>query len=348
MKRTLLLIIAPALLGYSMATAEWTKLGNFETDPESEGWHLTHARGDVGHMVHATDPLNANNKVLYVESGGYGVTDVNTTFASRTIDPINPGDTVTLYWRYYQEGASNSFHLALTPTAKRFDEAQQAYDEPSQWGNLETIYRIGQPADLDETSIRDSNRYPRLGVGDTPESFVPFVHEDGVWYEMWKVVRNTSTPLDDNYSLYLRGGEYTDITLLNVEQINYSVVELTGDYPTSAWFRNGTSQPLVTLSIITESGWVNEPYGGEVWYIDDVYMTSGEVLSTPDGVGETDPVPMWNGYAVLENNIVNTGDWMGLVTIYALDSNWAYSHRLSQWIYVGSSETDGGWLHIMR
>ena len=341
-------ILAASILGVGFVQADWTLLSNFESDPVDEGWDLTHIRGGLGHIVHTEDPTDPDNMVFYVESGGYGVSDVNTTFAAMTVDPINPGDTVTLFWRYYEVGPSNSFHISFTNIEKRFDEEAEQWTHPNAWGSLETIFRIGQADALEETSIRDANRYPRTGIGDTPETFVPFVYTSGVWYNMWMVVHNTDDPFDDYFQVYVQGGDLTEPTVLNVEQMDYSTGELTGEYPDFAWFRNGTTEPLVTLAIVTESGFVSNPFGGDVWYVDDVYIAAGEVLTIPPGVGDPDPVTLWHGYVVHADNIVDTGDWMGMVTIYDVESNWAYAHDMQNWVYVGSSEANGGWVYLMN
>ena len=350
--RSTSILTAASFLGMGCLQADWTLLSSFVSAPEAEGWDLTHIRGGLGHMVHTEDPTDPENMVFYVESGGYGVSDVNTTFASLTLPtPVNPGETATLFWRYYEAGPSNSFHITLSPVEKERDEESGEWVRPNAFGTLETIYRVGQADDLAETSIRDANRFPRLGVGDTPETFVPFVHTSGMWYNMWMVIHNTEDPFDDHFRVYVQGGEFEEPTVLKVEQIDYSTGELTGEYPDFAWFRNGIDEPLVTLVVFTESGFVSNPFGGDVWYIDDIHLAHGDpgaVLTTPPGVGDGDPVTLWHGYVVGAENVVDTGEWMGMVTIYDVESNWAYAHDLQNWIYVGSAEANGGWVHFFK
>ena len=342
--KTTTVILAASFLGFGFVYADWTLLSNFESDPVDEGWDLTYIRGGVGHMVHAEDPTDPDNMVFYVESGGYGVSDYNTTYAAITVEPINPGETATLFWRYYEVGPSNNFHMCFTEVPKQYDEEAEQWVQPSTWPQLETIFRIGQSDNLAETTIRDANRYPRLGVGDTPETFVPFVYTSGVWYNMWMVVHNTDDPFDDFYQVYVQGGEFEEPKVLNVEQLDYSTGELTGEYPDFAWFRNGTTEPLVTIVLGTESGTVGNPFGGDVWYVDDVYISSGVNITSP--VDIEPPPAIWHGLVVDEDGAVDTGDWLGLITVVDMDADWGYAHHVGAHVYVGNISAAGGWIFL--
>lgn len=326
--------LATASLGARIFCGQWTLLHDFETG--FEGWDITHNLNGFGRMVIQADPRDPGNRVFYLESGGYGIQDNNTNLAALTLPiPIDEGEMVALFWRYYETGPGNNFQISFTDAAKTQDEAG-TWIAPVPYTTLETIYRVGSANFPSETSARSANRYARLGVGDTPETFVPFVHQSGTWYDMWMIVRNEVGTADDSYSLWVQGGQFQfpEPTVLRIEELDEDGGFLTGNYPTKIRFRNGVAAPLVTLTIFTESGYAMDPFAGDPWFIDDIYITQAFRL--------------WHGYAVDAEGYADTGDWMGVVYVVDIKKDWAYAFTLHRWVNVGRTAANGGWVYIAR
>ena len=148
------------------------------------------------------------------------------------------------------------------------DPVAEGWDLTYRRGDIGYMVHTEDPADPDNSVF-----YVESGGYGT--------HQSGIWYNMWIVVHNAANPFDDHFQIYVQGGEFDEPTVLNVEQRDYFSGQLTGEYPESAWFRNGTTEPLVTLVIATESGTVSNPFAGDPWYVDDFHMTSGKVIEPP-------------------------------------------------------------------
>ena len=323
--------------------ADWVLVDDFQDGLDK--WANVYQRGNFGEFQLLTDPEDPTNQTFFVVSGGEGEDDFNTMFATIELPVgIPDGGTGTLYFRYYQEAPDNNFHMMLS-AAPLAQNDQGDYTSPVTYGVMEAIWRktdIGGGTGQ-ETTIRDETQYPRVGTGDSPETFVPFIHDNQVWYEIWMVVRNEEGPLGDNYSVYVRGGEFEEPTLLYIEFMDYFSSELTGDYYEEAFFRNGTPLPIITLTIATESGWAGSPNNGDVWMVDDIYISHGENLTSPLDNGPPPPV-RWAGFNVADG-VADTGDWLGAVYVLTDSGEWIYVDGFGQFFFARPVGEEGAWLY---
>lgn len=92
------------------------------------------------------------------------------------------------------------------------------------------------------------------------------------WYELWYVVDNapvatdaTSKRLGQRYDIYIKGGEFIALQKVFVQGM----------------FRMQRAQPLTTFVTIANTGPKKQPYGNGGLAYDDIYMSSGINLSTP-------------------------------------------------------------------
>lgn len=341
--KTLKLTLAASMIAGGISPAfgsDWTLLYDFEGESALDGLFATVSTVHHELQLHP-DPWNPENTVFYPESGGYGVANHNTLHVAFEIPHIEPGETVTYYKRYLQAGPGNSYHWTFTPV--EVAEISPGFWEPRVWGQFETIVRHGLPATPALVEMYNATMYQRLGTLDANDNFVPFVHVDGVWYEYWLVIVNDTDFLDDRYYLYVRGGQFTEITHLIVELLGSDGLP-TGDYLDFAYFRNGTEQPLRTMTISTQSGWQDNPFAGDHFYVDDIYVADGIVLTSP--IGDPDPVVIWNGHLVNDQGEADTGSLLGMIYVPSLDLNFGKSNDLERWIYIGPPTAVGGWFYV--
>lgn len=324
-----------AMTALAQTSDDWTIIQDFESD--YAGFDLT-LSASSGALELYTDPLDAGNQVFYVESGGYGIDNYATTYAVAELPtPVADGSTVTVYFRYYQVDVGNNFHVSLSDVAN-------TVDTPRQWGDMETVFVVYQG----DAKVRDQGRYPLIGTGDSDLTFVPFVPTNGTWYEFWMVCHNVSGSFDDVYSIYVRGGEFTTQTQLKIQELSQADGSLTGAYLDEGYFRNGTTDSLVSLIVATESGPSTTPFAGDPWYIDDIAVSDGANLTDlPASTGGL----TWGGYPVVVGNdtpptlYAITDEFIG--TLALTDSDWCYSYRLKKWIWIPEPAPGAGaWLYL--
>jgi len=334
-------------LGSMTVTSQgaWVLLQNFEEG--LEGFDITKADGGFGEQMLVEDALEPGNTAYYLESGGYGVDHMNTTFSALTLpSPINEGEMATIFFRYRNDGIDNDFHFTVSDVPKTTDESGN-YITPGSWGDMEAVFRLTNDG---VASVRDGPNYLLLGTGTDADSFEALTVETQTWYNIWMVVDNAEGSGFDHTNFYIQGGEFAQPTLLYAQQVDPNTNEPNGDYSADVYFRNGTTDPLVNVFIGTQSGWMDSPYLGDTFYLDDIFYVAGELTESPlDGsTGE-----LWKGYPVqtYDNGTrkwVETGSWMGGVEITA--SPYIYIYKLTRWAYVSESgdAAHGSWLYLFK
>lgn len=162
--------------------------------------------------------------------------------------------------------------------------------------------------------VRDFDRF-------TPVTTSPL--EDMTWYEVWMVHDNQ----DLSWDLYIRGGEFSEQTLLK-EGILY----------------RASLGEMRAFAIFMGTGSTENPNGNSAFFIDDIYLDpTGANLSSPLANGQA----MWGDFVIGATGWVDTGTFLGM--IYPV-GDWVYSALLDNWMFLPAATVaeDGAWGFILR
>ena len=270
-------IILTILMGCEIAPAatkpesRWLLIDNFEPDTALQNWTLFDAQNE-------TDPFIANpqisqirkedginNRYMLRKPAADGIIGNRKALAWKTLPrPVAVGQTATFYTRINVESFPNnhSFGISNQPADQI---GVLAYDA------FEPMIRITDKAESNGLKndgtlmvLIGQKKYSKINNPDTGMAASPLTPNQ--WYELWYVVDNSIR--DDGgqtYKLYVRGGEFTQQTL---------VYE-------NAKFRIGREQALITFMSICNTGPKRSPYGNGGVRYDDIYMAHGENLNSP-------------------------------------------------------------------
>lgn len=249
--------------------SDWVLVDDFEQPDAVSDW----ARLDIDNQ---TDPfipdpqiseikIADGNRFMLRKPAADGVIGNRKAIGRRDLPhAIEVGDVATLYLRFNVERFPNNHSFGLTNQTASAIEAL-GYDA------FEPMFRITDKAESDGTKndgtlmiLTGKKRYSNIFNPATGQSAKPL--EPGLWYEMWGVINNAT--LEDGgqtYDLYLRGGEFNDVTQVY----------------TDARFRKGRSKPLTGFMAISNTGPKRGPYGNGGVRYDDIYLAQGLELTTP-------------------------------------------------------------------
>ena len=177
---------------------------------------------------------------------------------------IAVGETYTVYTRINVEYFPNNHAFGLSNLAEA-EILAQSYDA------FEPMIRVTDKAESDGsrndgtiTVLSGYKTYSKILNPNTGEAAKPL--KPGTWYELWSVVNNAPQEIGgQTYDLYVRGGEFPS------QRRVYS----------GAVFRMSREAPLKFLMTISNTGPHDSPYGNGGVRYDDIYMASGENLSSP-------------------------------------------------------------------
>jgi hypothetical protein len=266
------------------------------------------------------DPEDAENSIFFIDSNAYGI-DWGVNFVAVTLpEPIPVGSVGTLYLRFYNTGPGHNVSVGLSSTP--------IVPDP------ELPYENGMSAPLGWTDFESQNRThamgsDRFGVRDGSQFIdTDLVVPNNQWIEFWFLVDTTSQTT-----------EYYMKTAADAAPVRASFLDDFGQERTSAAFRNGNGQPLVTFLLGTTSGPVESPFIGDSFFIDDVYVAPGaHILETPQvGAAAT-----WAGYSIGPDNWVDTGDWLGRVNPVG---DYVFVQSLGGWLFLPEDHVSeaGAW-----
>lgn len=251
--------------------SDWIMLDDFEAGQTLNGWTVFDAQND-------TDPFVLNAQISDIrseeDSGNHyllrkpaadGIVGNRKALIWKDLPvPVAVGETATVFTRINVEYFPNNHAFGLSnQPSERISEI--SYDA------FEPMIRVTDKAESDGTKndgtlmvLVGEKNYAKINnpaSGGVARPLMP-----GKWYDLWYVVDNAARAGGgQSYSLYVRGGEFPQQTL---------VYE-------NAQFRIGREQALTAFMAICNTGPVKGPYGnGGVGY-DDIYMAKGEVLSSP-------------------------------------------------------------------
>lgn len=306
------------------AVADWILIDDFESSTGEEDYNLLKkfdSQGDV--FISKFDPQDPDNFVYFADPGpSRDVGGNNQIWNSVTLpQPVPEGGKATLKYRmYFFESGPFNVNIGLSDVAVEIDEsrtkAQGQLVMPNDYNAFES--QVGW-TDKGIITVRNGN-----GFSDT---IVPI--PVGEWTTIYYLIDNAT----DRTMLYYQGESMDEP----------AVVELT-DGSTDFIFRNGTTDPLVTLTYVS-AGSNSGPVS--VFLLDDIYYDPTgfnlDGADLPDGpIG---PV-MWGGTLLDDNGNVDTGDWMGLV--HASTEPWVYSYSIDSFVYIPSSHVtdEGAWTYF--
>jgi len=134
--------------------------------------------------------------------------------------------------------------------------------------------------------------------------------------------------VDDTYKIYIKGGPWTEQTVLLTED------------GAEDWVmrRSPTVDAISSILIIATTDSPDLYPGNDFLYLDDFYVTMGEDLSSPAGAAD------WYGYPVMDG-WANT-DEVGMV--YIEHDPWVYSAELEKYLHVGEFISGGAWFYVPR
>ncbi len=335
MKKTLLLSLI-ASLPMTAAHSQWMVVDDFNDPTATEASWLLAGPVDAYVEFFPVPGGDVDDYGLYVESLGYGGAFHDTHFMKELTGDlvVQPGETATFHMRIMMEGPSNSWHFSTSHVSP----GQNAEGNPTRaWTHLNAIAKIS----WGEFFYRQADDGYFHAEPDPDFTY-------NQWYDMWIVVRNTFTQVDGddvsngNFTVYLQGPD-------DLEPI---MLQNTGTNPISdaAAFRsrptaNGVSQPINWIHFSTNAQDGGTSFAGDIWLIDAVQMTKGEVIEQP---GEAGPAPQWGGYNIDVSGFVYTGDWMGV--LYVEEAPWVYSYNLGGWVYAVEPEDleSGTWVYVIK
>lgn len=333
MNTKLLNVLLAAISLPLVSTAAWTLQEDFEKGNTNNWtfWNQQAANPDVqtpdnlGVFTLVADPYgDASNTVVRLRAGDGLISDN----AFRMTLPINPvideGTTGTFYFRFATEGGGINIALGLTNVETFTSTSDQ------RWGFYNALFRFGVPTQ-GKLQAYNSNGYLEADARE-----VVFQ----TWYEVWMTVHNRTnideqgnfTGLDDTYELHIKGGPWTEQTQL-----------LTPDGKTEWIIRNNpTIDPLRHFMILPTTDSPNIFPGNDYFYVDDVYVLSGERnLQSPTASAN------WFGYPVDAGGNVDTGSFMGFLNV-TLAAPWVWSFSLNNWLYIPDVTEGGAWAFVHR
>ena len=249
----------------------WVLIDDFEGQTDLEGWVLLDAQNDTDPFV--PDPQITEiqqsdagaNAYMIRKPADEGVVGNRKALAWKKLPaPVGVGETATFFTRINVEYFPNnhSFGLSNQPSE---EIGELSYDA------FEPMIRITDKSESDGTKndgtlmvLVGHKKYSKIFNPKTGDVAKPL--EPGLWYDVWYVVDNS---LKENggqtYKLYVRGGEFSEQTLVFED----------------ATFRIGREEPLSHFISICNTGPARDPYGNGGVRYDDLYMSVGEELSSP-------------------------------------------------------------------
>jgi len=331
----------PSLLLFSLASlplihaaqSSWTILDEME-DPAFPAWTLTLAEGGYGRLTHVSNAFNSDTNALYVDPLWPAAGWTTTCAALPLKSLIADGETGTIYFRYAEENNSREYYYGFSDFEITPDEVG-GFSAPVQWNHFEgTIQMVPNSSVL---KVRDAGAYRTL-TADDGNSGAQI--EAKTWYDVWIVITNAFGLNNDEYTVYIRGGDYRVQTLLQVqtESENFN----------TALFRNGTTDSIKTIFIRIFTGPPDVPYNNDDVYIARVAQASGVELSDPNIFIDCFGYGFQCEWQTDENGDVDTGDWLGWINIQKRP--WIYAYSLDSWIWINEANINdqGAWAYIRK
>lgn len=324
-----LIITLAALIPASWTFGEWTLVNALNESADLEkivtiDYIPAGSEETPGESAIVPDPLGAlrelDGSVAMVYRGTVGA-DPDTRYVQRFLfpDPSPLEHKWTWYHRFMlPEGAVNSWQELnpLTDWGLGEDENPLARGLGIWWHNWPPTQFFG---------LNQAGQWgPARDAGGTAITF-----EFNTWYEYFIVV----DPLSATLSMYIRGGEFQELTLLHENAL---------------WTNLDLEDPFRSLQQIFVGG----EAGSGPQYYNSMYLDyTGENLTRPEGLGSIfaeDTEETWAGFVVGTDGYADTGSLLGQV--YVVHQPWIYSAKLGQWLFIEEDfvSESGSWVFAPR
>lgn len=324
MNKVPLLLTAGILTAVAPLSAAWELVDDFEGDSSNPAFTYVVALGsrESPTFNFLTDPLDAENTVLWIDPETYG-TEWTNVYATWPLPSSIAEESVgTYYFRYYVTASdAMGFAVGLTDVPYAEEGDPPVPTAPSEWADFESAVALGN----------------RFGPWDGSYVTTDYTWEVGTWYEIWGVITNATGVLDDKTEWYIKAPG-------DAEPVHVPIPDGNGGYFDSALFRNGTTDPLISFIWGVNAGSPTAPKNGVPSYIDDIYVTTnGKDLTSPvSGSTQT-----WGGFPV-QNGYVDTGSFFGTIYLHPSNPSWVYAYSLNKWVWFPDPGDNGGWTYIVR
>ncbi|MFK8014094.1 MAG: hypothetical protein AB8G17_01470 [Gammaproteobacteria bacterium] len=253
------------------AVSNWVLVDRFERQSKLTDWIKIDAQNET--QPYVADPQVAtierdaasDNAFMLRKPAADGIVGNRKAIGVKRLPmPIPVGATATLHARINVESFPNNQSFGLTNAAPG-DIPDLAYDA------LEPMIRITDKAESNGDKndgtlmvLSGYKTYRKITNPSTGGAARPLSTDQ--WYELWCVINNaTADAGGQRYDLYVRGGEFENQRLVAKD----------------ALFRMQRGQPLTHFMMISNTGPQDKPYGNGGVRYDDIYLSTGTLLSSP-------------------------------------------------------------------
>ncbi|MBX2847941.1 MAG: hypothetical protein KTR16_06465 [Acidiferrobacterales bacterium] len=250
------------------SSSKWLLVDDFENNDLSS-WFKRDTKNETSPFVEAPQITEirreeSGNHYLVKKPAREGVVGNRKALSFIKLpNPIDVGETATLYTRIQVENFPNNHIFGLSNlNPKGITKHDYNAFEPS--------LRITDKVESDgfrndgTLMVKLDDGYSNIRNYAREQSAKPL--KEGLWYDVWYVVNNAPhTEKGQRYDVFLRGGEFTQQTLVY----------------RNADFRMKRNLPLNYFLANCNTGPANKPYGNGGLKYDDIYMAFGIELSTP-------------------------------------------------------------------
>ena len=251
--------------------SSWILVDDFESNELSPAWTNVDTQNETDpYVAHAqvtklVRETTSNKQYLLKMPAAEGIVGNRKAISFRKLPKEIPvGETYTVYSRMMVRSFPNNHSFGLS-NLSAFEITKQGYDA------FEPMIRVTDKAESDgyknDGTLMVLSGYKAYSKIVNPMTNMPAKPLDPmIWYEIWSVINNSPNEEGgQKYDLYIRGGEFSEQTLVF----------------SGAVFRIQREESLKYFMAICNTGSKKTPYGNGGLAYDDIYMFAGTQLSSP-------------------------------------------------------------------
>ncbi|WP_303454014.1 hypothetical protein [Colwellia sp. 1_MG-2023] len=254
----------------------WILIDNFEreqlnnrlNEKKHEHWYKKDTRNDTSPFIENPQVTELqkeiSNTVLLKKPAAEGVLGNRKALTFRPLpNAVSVGEISTFYLRIKVEYFPNNHVFGLSNLDAQ-GIAQHDYNALESSIRITDKYESNGFKNDGTIMVKTDNGYSNIQNYENKRSAKPA--QENTWYEIWFVVNNALKKQGgQHYDVYLKGGEFTQQTLV---------------YKNAA-FRMKREMPLIYFMMNCNTGPAKQPYGNGGLYYDDLYMAKGTLLTSP-------------------------------------------------------------------